>query len=154
MKARNSAETTAAKQRGKPFKRGETGNPNGRPIGARNKATLAAEALLDGESEALTRKAIDMAMSGDGSALRLCMDRLVAPRKDRPISFALPPLETTGDIVKAASAVVAGVAAGDLTPSEAMDLGKLIDSFANAMKADDLHKRMEAIEAALGVARA
>ena len=131
----------------------QPGNP-GRPKGARNKATLAAEALLDGESEALTRKAVDMAMSGDGSALRLCMDRLVPPRKDRPVSFALPPLETTGDIVKAASAVVAGVAAGDLTPSEAIDLGKLIDSFANAMKADDLNRRMEAIEAALGVVRA
>jgi Family of unknown function (DUF5681) len=38
------------------FKPGESGNPAGKPKGARNKVTLAIEALLDGEAEALTRK--------------------------------------------------------------------------------------------------
>src|SRR6267142_255835 len=47
--------------RGRPFLRGESGNPAGRPMGARHKATVAAEALLDGEAEALTRKAVEMA---------------------------------------------------------------------------------------------
>ena len=46
------------------------GNP-GRPKGARNKATLTIEALLDGESEAITRKAIEMALGGDTTAMRL-----------------------------------------------------------------------------------
>ncbi len=40
-------------------------------MGARHKATVAAEALLDGEAEALTRKAVEMALAGDGTALRL-----------------------------------------------------------------------------------
>ena len=39
--------------------------------GARNSATLAAEALLDGEAEALTRKAIELALGGDSFALRI-----------------------------------------------------------------------------------
>jgi hypothetical protein len=52
------AETTTKKQRGRPFKKGQSGNPDGRPKGSRHKATLAAEALLDGEAEVLTRKAI------------------------------------------------------------------------------------------------
>ena len=39
------------------FKPGQSGNPSGRPHGSRNKATLALEALLDGEGEAITRKA-------------------------------------------------------------------------------------------------
>jgi len=38
--------------RGKPFKKGQNGNPGGRPKGTRNKTTLAIEALLDGEAEA------------------------------------------------------------------------------------------------------
>src|SRR6267378_3533082 len=69
------ADKTAGKQRGRPFLRGESGNPAGRPMGARHKATVAAEALLDGEAEALTRKAVEMALAGDGTARRLCLDR-------------------------------------------------------------------------------
>ena len=58
------------------------GNPAGRPRGSRNRKTLAARELLDGESGALTAKAIEMAMSGDASTMRLCLERLVAPRRD------------------------------------------------------------------------
>ena len=77
----------APKTRGKPF---EAGNP-GRPKGARHKATLAAEALLDGEGDKLTRKAIDMALEGNGLALRLCMERLVPPRRDGRCCSICPP---------------------------------------------------------------
>src|SRR5689334_20124190 len=58
------AEITAGKQRGRPFRRGESGNSAGRPVGARHKATVAAETLLDGEAEGLTRKVLEMALSG------------------------------------------------------------------------------------------
>src|SRR5438067_7778007 len=59
------AEITAGKQRGRPFRRGESGNSAGRPVGARHKATVAAETLLDGEAEGLTRKVLEMALAGD-----------------------------------------------------------------------------------------
>ena len=72
------------------FEKGRSGNPSGRPVGSRNAATLAAEALLAGESEALTRKAIELALDGDATALRLCIERIVPKRNDRPIQFALP----------------------------------------------------------------
>ena len=42
-----------SRQRGRPFQKGVSGNPNGRPLGARNKATLRLEALLDATGEAL-----------------------------------------------------------------------------------------------------
>src|SRR4028119_58413 len=87
-KMRKNAENT----RGKPF---QPGNP-GRWRGSRNRATLALEALLDGEAEALTRKAIEMAMDGDTTAMRLVMDRIMPPRKERPVMFALPKRETAG----------------------------------------------------------
>ena len=51
--------------RGRPFEKGRSGNPGGRRRGSHNKATLAAAALLAGESEALTRKAVEMALGGD-----------------------------------------------------------------------------------------
>src|SRR4029078_4556702 len=76
-------EKTGPKQRG-PFRPGQSGNPNGRPKGARNRSTLAHAALLDGEAASLTRKAIDLALAGDLLALRICMDRILPVRKHRP----------------------------------------------------------------------
>jgi hypothetical protein len=61
-------------------------------MGSRNRTTLAVEALLDGEAETLTRKAIELAKAGDLAALRVCLDRIAPPRKDRPVLFELPPV--------------------------------------------------------------
>ena len=85
---RNNGRTTAG--------RFAKGNP-GRPLGARHKATLAAEAILDGEAEALTRKAVEKALEGDATALRLCLERIVPARKDRPITFELPQIDSVAE---------------------------------------------------------
>src|SRR5215218_6978605 len=85
------------------FRKGQSGNPAGRPAGARNKATLAVEVLLDGEAETITRKAIELAKSGDITAMRLCLERIIPARKDRPVSFSLPQIQTATDSVKASA---------------------------------------------------
>src|SRR4029453_8739383 len=82
MKA--NTETTGQKQSGR-FVKGQSGNPNGRPKGPRNTPTVAVETLLDGQTQALTQKAIDLALAGDITALRLCLDRILPVRKDRPV---------------------------------------------------------------------
>src|SRR5262245_4945736 len=105
------ADTTDKKQRGAPFKKGQSGNPKGRPRGSRNRATLAINALLDGEAEVLTRKAIELAKAGDLTALRLCLDRIVPPRKECPVTFALPPLRNVADAAGGMAAIAAAVAA-------------------------------------------
>ena len=76
--------------RGRPFKKGRSGNPAGRRTGSRNKATIAAAALLAGESEALTRKAVELALVGDPAALRLCIERILPPCRERTVKFARP----------------------------------------------------------------
>jgi hypothetical protein len=108
---------------------------------------LALEALLDGEAEALTRKAIEMALEGDTTAIRLVMDRIMPPRKDRPVMFALPKLETPADAVKATATLVEAVASGDLTPTEAEDLSRLVDRFVRAVETTDILVRLESLEA-------
>jgi hypothetical protein len=142
------AETTTRKQRGRgrPFRPGQSGNPAGRPPGARHKVTLAIEALLDGEAEALTRKAIDLALEGDMTALRLCLDRIAPPRKDRPVAFALPALTQAADAAKASAAIVEAVAIGELTPSEAHDLSRVIEGFTRTLEATELEQRIERLE--------
>jgi hypothetical protein len=42
-----------------------------------------------------------MAMGGEPTAMRMCLDRLIAPRKERPLSFALPQIKTAADLVSA-----------------------------------------------------
>lgn len=128
------------------FKPGQSGNPAGKPKGARHKVTLAIEAILEGEAEALTRKAVDMAQAGDMTALRLCMDRLAPVRRDRPVTFDLPSIDAIEDLTKATKAILIAVAAGELTPSEAAELGKLVDAHAKAIEVTDLHRRLETLE--------
>ena len=140
----NDPRKNAGNTRGKPFERG---NP-GKPKGARHRVTVAAETLLEGEAEAITRKAIELAKLGDGPALRLCMDRIYPARKDRPVRFRLPPLEKVGDAVAANAALVGAVASGDLTPSEAGELAKLVDAYTRAVEATDIQDRLTKLEAA------
>ena len=140
------AENTAKEQRGKPFEPGNSGNPSGRPRGSRNKVTLAIEALLEGEAEALTRKAIELAKAGDMQALKLCMDRLAPPRKDSLVTFTLPPMKSSGDAVAAMAALVDAVAAGELTPMEAGELTKMVQAFAKVIETADLDERIKRLE--------
>jgi hypothetical protein len=130
------------------FQPGQSGNPAGKPRGAKNKTTLAVEALLDGEAETLTRKAIELAKTGDMAALRLCLDRIAPPRKERFVPIDLPPLDTAADAAKASAAIVAALSAGDLTPSEAAEVGKLIDAYVRALTATEFETRLAQLEAA------
>ena len=86
--------------------------------------TLALETLLDGQAQAMTQKAMDLALAGDMAALRICLDRILPPRRDRPVTFALPPIESAQDAAATVSAVLAAVAAGDLTPADAGEISK------------------------------
>lgn len=133
---------SSAGTRGKPFARG---NP-GRVRGSRNRATVAAEALLEGEAEALTRQAIDMALEGDTVALRLCLERLVPPRKDSPVRIELPTISSVGDVVGASAAVLAAVGAGDVTPDEAGRVMGLLTAHKAIVEVGELERRIAALE--------
>jgi hypothetical protein len=118
----------------------------GKPKGARHKATLAVESLLDGSTEVLTQKAVDMALEGDTTALRLCLERICPARKDTPIQFELPSMVCAADAHTAAASVVGAVASGDLTPMEGASVMGLIDSYRRTLEASDFEKRIEALE--------
>ena len=132
------------------FRPGQSGNPGGRPKGARNKITVAIEALIDAASTDIATKAIELAKAGDATMIRALLDRAAPPRRDRHIPFELPPMERAADAVKAAAAIAQAVADGELTPSEASELSDFVANYAKALEISDLEVRLQRLESANG----
>jgi len=134
------------KNRNHLFQPGRSGNLAGRPKGVRNKSTMATEALLNGESEALTRRCIDLAMGGDATALRLCLSRILPVKRERTIELNLPPLRVSQDALKAIGTVVEAVGSGAITPSEAQSVGGLLETYRRSFEIEELERRIGALE--------
>jgi hypothetical protein len=118
----------------KGFQPGVSGNPKGKPKGAQHKVTKAAMVLLNGEIQALTRKVIEMALDGDVSALRMCLDRLVPPLK-----ATLPPvqIDMNGAVTleEMAKVFVRAAASGEVSPDIATQLISAVSAAARTGKA-------------------
>ena len=123
------------------------GNP-GRPAGSRHKYVLAIQGLLDGEAEALGRKAIELAMEGDTVALRLCLERIVPAKRDTPVQFDLPTVNCASE---AAQAVLLAVSEGTLTPVEATAVMGLVERYARVLELSEFEDRIKALERATQV---
>src|SRR3954454_24864490 len=120
------------------------GNP-GRPRGARNRATLAAMALLEGEAEALTRRCVELALAGAVTALRLCSEGLLP--KGRAVRLQLP-LRTLADLAAAGEAVSGALADGTVVLDEVATLTGLIEARRRVLESTELERRLEALERA------
>ena len=128
------------------FKPGQSGNPAGRPKGARHSTTVAIEALLEGEAETITRKAIEAAKAGDMVAMRLVMDRICPPRKSRPIHIELPPIGDAGGVAEAQQEVLRAACAGELFLDEAQALSGLLEARRQALETQELEARLSELE--------
>ncbi len=133
------------------WRKGVSGNPAGRPRGARNKATMEAQALLEGEVGPLTRKAIGAALEGDVAALRLCLQRISPAPRARPIELDLPPIDTPEDLVHAYQIMLDATCDGTITPEEAESLANVLESQLRVFEAVDLEKRVARVEQQLGL---
>ena len=134
------------KQRGRPFVKGQSGNPGGRPRGSRNRGTQGMQLLLDGEAQALTRKTVELALEGNTTALRLCLERLMPPRRDRATPLSIPPVRGAGDLMPAMAVIMAAAARGKISPGEGMGLAKLLDIFLNAIEVREFDARLRVLE--------
>ena len=129
------------------WKPGQSGNPKGCPQGSRHKATIAAQALLDGDAEGLTRKCVEAALGGDMTAMRLCLERIVPVRKDRAVVLDLPVMETVADLPLVTAGIVAACVAGQITPPEAVALSGLVEGHRRAVETAEFEQRLAALEA-------
>jgi hypothetical protein len=94
----------------------------------------------------LSRKAVELALDGDTTALRLCLERIAPPRKDAPVTFDLPSMQTAADAAKAAGAVLNAVAEGDLTPTEGAHIMALVETYRRTLETSSLEARVLALE--------
>jgi hypothetical protein len=88
----------------------------------------------------MTRRAVELALDGEPVALRLCIERILPPCRERPVRFVLPPIESAGDVSAAMNAVTSALARGTLTPGEAERIAIVVETFARAI---DRTKRRE-----------
>ncbi len=148
------AENLERKQRGKgrPFRPGESGNPSGKPPGAKNRATRLAQTLLDGEEEALVRKVIELAKGGDMQALKVCLDRLCPPLKPQSalVQIEIPETDNLADIGRV---FILAASDGRLSPDIASQLVAAVGTLARVVEIDELKERLAALESAVRLAK-
>ncbi|MCA8278504.1 DUF5681 domain-containing protein [Burkholderia cepacia] len=125
------------------FKKGQSGNPAGKPRGARDKRTALRE-LLQPHAADLVAKAVELAKAGDTTALRICIDRCIPAIKAKDAPVDLPDL--TGSLVEQGEAVMRAMARGRITPDEANAVMQVISAQARIIEVDELEKRLSILE--------
>lgn len=132
---------------GKPtWRKGQSGNPKGKPAGTRNKATMMVLALMETGAKEITEVVITAARGGDLTAARLVLDRLAPPARERPISINLPDTATCEGINQAQQAILEAVGAGELLPGEGQALVGIVEARRKALETQELEQRVAALE--------
>lgn len=128
------------------FKKGESGNPRGKPKGAKHKASLLAEKLFENDIEMVCNQVISQAKEGNLQAAKIILDRLLPPRKDRLINIKLPLIKDSSDALEALRIICFAVGNGEITPLDGEALSKIVEIQTKNMELYDFEKRLQAIE--------
>jgi hypothetical protein len=139
-------EINAAKLRGRPFQPGQSGNPLGRPKGARNKVTQFIEALIDGQGQAIGETALQKALDGDSAMLRAMLDRLAPRHRERAIEFDVAKIVTASDARVASTELLAACTRGEISLNEATQFMGLLTSHVKLVDTADLETRVATLE--------
>lgn len=144
------AETTRPKQRGRPWTKGQSGNPAGRPPGSRHEALKALDGIGAEGAEEIMRAVVAAARNGDMRAADILLRRLWPERNGRPVALQLPPLSGAASIADALAAVVSAVAAGDVSPEEAQAVAAVLETQRKAIETAELEARIASLQGRAG----
>ena len=142
-------ETTDTKQ-GSRWPPGQSGNPSGRPKGARHAALMALDAIGEAAAGEVMAAVVEAAKGGDMRGAEILLRRLWPERKGRPLTVDLPSITGAADLPAAVGAVVQAVATGDLTAEEGQAVAAMLEGQRRAIETAELAARIEALELAGG----
>jgi hypothetical protein len=115
--------------RGRPWPRGQSGNPKGRPTQSgpsrAHKAAYVAHSLFDRKTVRLVERAIGWAEGGDKTMLLAYLDRIVPPRPEMPVWLNVSAIESRRGVSVALRAVANAVAQGEVTSAQGLRLVRL-----------------------------
>jgi hypothetical protein len=107
------------------FVPGVSGNPRGRPVGSRNRATIAAEVLAAGDREDFAEQWVQLARQGDKTALKFFAERLMPKPRGRPVVLDVPAgMERHPRNVY--NMTTRKLCDGEITPSEALEIARYL----------------------------
>jgi hypothetical protein len=126
------------------FQKGKSGNPSGKPKGAKDKRTEL-RSLFEPHRKALIKTVVEKALAGDTTALRICIDRLVAPVRGNPVNIG----NFSGTLSERGERVMEAIAQGSISAEDAVSLMSVIQMQTRIVESDELEKRLSALEKAL-----
>lgn len=127
----------------KPWKPGESGNPNGRPPGTGEHARL--RAAIAKHVPGIVRAMVKKAKEGDAAAAKLLLERVLAPVKATEAPVALELGEAA--LSDQGRAILLATLKGELGPGQAVQLLSGISTLAQIVASDELAQRIAALEA-------
>lgn len=155
--------TKELKPRGRPFPPGVSGNPEGRPPGPNGITRAARERIAEecdplgfltgvmrgepqryGQDDAETEH--QPTMADRMNAARVLANKLAPDAKDRPLSFPVGAIDGPADALKVMAKILEAMSNGELTASESAGAMTVVGSYLDAWKANDLERRMRALE--------
>ena len=128
------------------FVKGQSGNPKGKPRGVRHATTQISYALMEGNLEAVLATVIERAKSGDMTACRMIVDKVLPNTKDRPIALDLPSINDLRGVGRAQAEILQAVATGDITPNEGEKIASIIEARRRSIETIDLEARISRLE--------
>ena len=139
-----------AKPRGRPFTEGNTAS-RGRPPGSRNKNTLWSQELIGEYREAVLRKCLAMALQGDSTAMRLCVERILPISKESRVQLKMAKVSTMAEVAAALDRVLQAVGRGAITPEQGQRLADLLHGRGRIIEGEEIEARLRVLERVNGV---
>jgi hypothetical protein len=121
----------------------------GRPQGSRNKKSSAVDGLLAEHADSIVRKCMVMALQGDRTGMRLCMERLSAPLREPHVRLKTRTAQTVEDVKQVLASTIAAVAGGRITPSQGELITRILEVHRRGIESADLKARRAKLETEL-----
>jgi uncharacterized protein DUF5681 len=128
------------------FHKGQSGNPKGKPRGAKNRSSIVAERLFADEIQEICGSVIPQAKAGNMQAAKIILDRVLPPMKDKPVQIDLPKMTSSDDLVKVVECIAYAVGSGQISPLEGESIARIVDIHIKALELNEIEKRLSNLE--------